>query len=58
MGVEPSQELKLALEDEIPRLYAMGDCVGPRRIFEATWEAYRLARLILEIFIIERKRIC
>jgi 2-enoate reductase len=46
MGLEPRLELKSALEGKISRLYAIGDCVEPRRIQQAIWEAFRLARLI------------
>lgn len=46
VGMRPRQELQSALEGKIPRLHAIGDCVEPRRIFEAIWEAYRLARLL------------
>lgn len=46
MGLEPRLELKSALEGKISCLYAIGDCVEPRRIQQAIWEAFRLARLI------------
>jgi len=46
MGLEPRIELKNGLEGKIPFLHAIGDCVKPRRIFEAVREGFRLARII------------
>ena len=46
LGLRSRSELKDAIEGKTPRVYAIGDCVKPRGIFDAIWEAYRLARLI------------
>ncbi len=45
-GLESRKELKVTLEGNVPSLYAIGDCLEPRRIFDAIREAFRLARLI------------
>ena len=34
------------LEDKLPGVHVIGDCVRPRRILNAIWEGYRIARLI------------
>jgi 2-enoate reductase len=34
------------LEDTVPEVYAIGDCVKPRGLMDAIWEGYRAARLI------------
>ena len=30
----------------IPEVYWIGDCVAPRRVINAIWEGFRLARLV------------
>jgi 2-enoate reductase len=34
------------LKDKLPGVYAVGDCVKPRKLFNAVWEGFRTARLI------------
>ncbi len=34
------------IESQIPEVYAIGDCVTPRRVIHAIWEGFRLARLV------------
>ncbi|OGP89702.1 MAG: hypothetical protein A2156_00645 [Deltaproteobacteria bacterium RBG_16_48_10] len=34
------------LRGRCPELYAIGDCIEPRKVLDAIWEGYRLARLI------------
>ena len=46
IGSTPRTELLTALSESLPRVHAIGDCVTPRSVFAAFWEAYRLARLI------------
>lgn len=46
VGLTPRVELLSALTNKLPRMHAIGDCVRPRCVFDAFWEAYRLARLI------------
>jgi len=46
IGSASCTELHGALRERLPRVHAIGDCVAPRSVFEAFWEAYRLARLI------------
>jgi len=30
----------------VPELYPIGDCLLPRRLMDAIWEGFRLARLV------------
>ena len=46
VGLKPETALSEELRDRVPELYAIGDCVEPRRLINAVWEAYRTARLI------------
>ena len=45
-GMKPNRELVEALQDRLPEVYAIGDCVEPRKILNAIWEGFRTARLI------------
>ena len=43
----PNSDLYDSLRDRLPEeVYRVGDCVRPRRVMEAVWEGYRVARLI------------
>ena len=46
LGMKEESELWNALKGKVRELHAIGDCVKPRRIMDAMWEGYRLARLI------------
>ena len=47
VGMESLQELSAeTLEKSVPEVYAIGDCVKPRRVLNAMWEGYRTARLV------------
>jgi 2-enoate reductase len=46
MGFKPNSGLYETLKRELAEVYAIGDCIQPRLIKNAVWEAYRLARLI------------
>ena len=46
VGMKPRRELLDALEGKVPDIHAIGDCVKPRKILDAVWEAYRISRLI------------
>ena len=46
LGLKPEAALSEELRDRVPELYTVGDCVEPRRLINAIWEAYRTARLI------------
>ena len=46
LGLKPEAALSEELRDRVPELYTIGDCVEPRRLINAIWEAYRTARLI------------
>ncbi|MBI4188816.1 MAG: FAD-dependent oxidoreductase [Chloroflexi bacterium] len=46
VGLIPQRELVEALQDKVPEVYAIGDCVEPRKVINAIWEGFRTARLI------------
>jgi len=46
VGMTPRNELQEALNGKVPGLYAIGDCVEPRHIINAIWEAFSTARTI------------
>ncbi len=46
VGMTAISGLHEDLKDMIPETYAIGDCVKPRRIMDAIWEGFRIARLI------------
>ncbi|MDD5126690.1 MAG: FAD-dependent oxidoreductase [Dehalococcoidales bacterium] len=46
VGLQSCDELSAALQDKIPEVYAIGDCVQPRKVVDAIWEGFRKARLI------------
>jgi len=46
VGLKPEAALSEELRDVVSELYTFGDCVEPRRLINAIWEAYRTARLI------------
>ena len=45
-GMKSRRGLLDALEGEVPVIHAVGDCVAPRKIMNAVWDAYYIARLI------------
>ena len=46
VGMKSSMELLEGLKDQIPEVYPIDDCIEPRRLINAIWEGYRLARQI------------
>ena len=46
MGLRSNEGLLDALRDKVPEVYAIGDCVAPRKVINAIWEGFRIARLI------------
>jgi len=46
LGLEPNTGLEEELKDKVSEVYAVGDCVGPRKVIDAVWEGFRLARLV------------
>ncbi|MCD6300060.1 MAG: FAD-dependent oxidoreductase [Dehalococcoidales bacterium] len=44
-GLKPNSRLE-ALKGKVPEIYAIGDCVEPRKVINAIWEGFRIARLI------------
>ncbi len=46
VGMKSETKLLDELEEEMPDVHAVGDCVEPRKTLGAIWEAYRIARLI------------
>ena len=46
IGFEPCDNFSEALREIVPEVYAIGDCVEPRKVLDAVWEGFRFARLI------------
>lgn len=46
VGMKSRRGLLDALEGKMSAIHAVGDCVKPRKIMNAVWEAYCIARLI------------
>ncbi len=46
LGFKPDDRLLAALQGKVPELYAIGDCVEPRKAVNAIREGFRAARLI------------
>lgn len=46
LGMKPRNGLLEALNDRVPEVYAIGDCVEPRKVKDAIWEGFRTARII------------
>jgi len=46
LGARPRQGLDETIKDKVPEVYAIGDCVAPRKVMNAIWEAFRTARRI------------
>jgi len=45
-GMRSCNELQKALTGKVKELHAVGDCVEPRHIIDAIWEAFHVARTI------------
>jgi 2-enoate reductase len=46
LGLSSSKELEETLKDVVPETHVIGDCVEPRKVMSAIWEAFRFARLV------------
>ncbi len=46
MGGVPRRTLFDALKDKVPEIYAIGDCVKPRKIYDAIHEGFHVGREI------------
>jgi len=46
LGLKSNNGLPGTLRDKVPELYAIGDCIEPRKVINAIWEGFRAARLI------------
>ena len=46
LGFRPDGGLFQDLEGKVPEVYAVGDCVEPRKVMNAIWEGFRIARLL------------
>jgi len=46
VGFKPESTLRDELEGKVPDLFAVGDCVKPRKIINAVWEGFHASRLI------------
>lgn len=44
-GYIPNRLLFEAVKDKVPEVYAVGDCVQPRKIIDAIWEGFGAARV-------------
>ena len=45
-GSQPNKSLYESLDGRVSEIYAIGDCVEPRKLMNAIWEGFRTARLI------------
>ena len=45
-GWESNRGLLETLKGKVLEIYAIGDCVEPRNVMNAIWEAFRAARLV------------
>ncbi len=46
VGLKANDALLESVREQVPEIHAIGDCVQPRKVIDAIWEAYRVARLI------------
>jgi 2,4-dienoyl-CoA reductase (NADPH2) len=46
VGAKPEDRLYRELEGKVPELYAVGDCVSPRKMIEAIHEGYAVASAV------------
>ncbi|MFC2039449.1 FAD-dependent oxidoreductase [Chloroflexota bacterium] len=46
LGFQPESTIRGALEGKVRQLFAVGDCVRPRRMLDAIWEGFHAGRLI------------
>ena len=46
VGLKANNGLEEAIRGKVPEIYAIGDCVEPRKVINAIWEGFRFARLI------------
>jgi 2-enoate reductase len=46
IGLKSNKKLLKSLTDRVPEVYAIGDCVEPRRVINAIWEGFHTARQI------------
>lgn len=45
-GLRSMNKLAQKLQNQVPEIYLVGDCVKPRRVLDAIWEGFRIARSI------------
>ena len=46
VGLKAKEDLSVALNDKVPEVYTIGDCVEARKVINAIWEGFRISRLI------------
>jgi 2-enoate reductase len=46
VGFKPERGLLDTLRDKVAEVYAIGDCVEPRKVINAIWDGFRIARLV------------
>ena len=44
LGLKPERTLLESIDDGTTEIYAIGDCVKPRKVMDAIWEGFRAAR--------------
>ena len=46
LGLKPDNKLYDTLKGQVVEVYSIGDCKEPRKVINAIWEGFRLARLV------------
>jgi 2-enoate reductase len=46
VGLQSNTGLWEAVKGKVPELHMIGDCVEPRKVLNAIWEGFRIARLV------------
>jgi hypothetical protein len=46
LGLKPNNGLVEGLAGKTSEVYPIGDCTEPRKVINAIWEGFRIARLI------------
>ena len=46
LGLRANRGLEESLKDTVAETYVIGDCAEPRKVMDAIWEGFRLARLV------------
>ena len=46
VGRKPVNHLSEVAEEWVDEVWAIGDCIAPRKVKDAVWEAYKIGRII------------